>query len=495
MKRKIVSKNVFASILLQLLTLINGLIVPKIILSNFGSNVNGLVSSITQFLNYITILEGGVGAVVMSALYKPLADQDFRRVSAILKASERFFKTIAYIFSAYACIIAVIGPIFIWKEFNWSYTASLVCVLAINAFVQYYFSITYKMLLNADQKTYIVSYVQIISITLNLVMAIIVANFYPEIHLLKIVNAIAYCIQPIIFNSYVKRHYVLDKRAEADNNALKQRWDGFGQNVAYVVHMNTDVAVLTIFSNLSNVSVYSVYNLVVTALRNFVVAISSAILPSLGNVLVSGDVKKSNEAFSLYELGVGLVTTVLYSCGSILVESFVLLYTSGVEDADYSQPLFGFLIMGAIALGCIRDPFINVANAAGHFKSISKYAYAEAAINISTSILLVRKYGLIGVAIGTFVASAFRYIAQVLYLSKNILYRSILLSLKSFSCYLLIYALSNLIARTFLIYKIKNYIEWILFAFLVFALVIAVTFFIVSLFYQKIIRENIKRRK
>lgn len=59
--------------MLQITILICGFIVPKVIITNFGSNVNGLVSSITQFLAYITLLEAGMGPVVKSALYGPIA--------------------------------------------------------------------------------------------------------------------------------------------------------------------------------------------------------------------------------------------------------------------------------------------------------------------------------------------------------------------------------------------------------------------------------------
>ena len=39
---------------------------------NFGSEINGLVSSITQFLSFISLLEGGLGAVVLAELYLPI---------------------------------------------------------------------------------------------------------------------------------------------------------------------------------------------------------------------------------------------------------------------------------------------------------------------------------------------------------------------------------------------------------------------------------------
>lgn len=49
--------NIITSLLLQVIILICGFIVPKLIITNFGSDVNGLISSITQFLAYISLLE------------------------------------------------------------------------------------------------------------------------------------------------------------------------------------------------------------------------------------------------------------------------------------------------------------------------------------------------------------------------------------------------------------------------------------------------------
>ena len=98
MRSKRTFYNIFSSLLLKIVIIINGLIIPNIIIKNFGSNVNGLISSITQFLGYITLLEAGVGPVIKSLLYKPIAQNDLKQVSNILIASEKFFRHIALIF-------------------------------------------------------------------------------------------------------------------------------------------------------------------------------------------------------------------------------------------------------------------------------------------------------------------------------------------------------------------------------------------------------------
>lgn len=495
MKKKTLLRNIFMSLLLQVFTLINGLIIPRIILLNFGSDINGLVTSISQFLNFISLLEGGVGTVVMSALYRPLVEENTEKISGIVRSAEFFFKTIARIFFIYSVFLAVVGPLFIWKEFSWQYTALLVLVLAITAFIQFYFSITYRILLNADQKTYFVSLVQIVFLVLNLIMAIAVAKICPEIHILKLASALAYCIQPIIFNVYVKHHYKIDENIPEDKGALEHRWDGFGQNIAYVVHSNTDIAVLTVLGGLSDVSIYAVYNLVAVALRNFVVAISSSILPSLGSVLVKDDLAQANDAFDFYELCVGLVTTVLFTCGAILVTPFVMIYTSGVTDANYNQPVFGALLMTASALGCVREPYINVANAAGHFRRISKFAYIEASLNIVISIAVVCYWGLIGVTIGTLLASGYRYIAQIIYLKKAILYRGVWKSIRSTVCYLLIAGVSIILAHGIVRVEVTGYLNWMVKSVLTVSIVMGVTVIFVAIFYRKILVSVVRRKK
>ena len=67
MRSKKAILNIITSLLLQVVVLICGFIVPKLIITKFGSNVNGLISSITQFLAYITLLEAGFGPVVNAA--------------------------------------------------------------------------------------------------------------------------------------------------------------------------------------------------------------------------------------------------------------------------------------------------------------------------------------------------------------------------------------------------------------------------------------------
>lgn len=462
-----VKKNIITSLLCQIITILNGLIIPRLILGAFGSEVNGLVSSISQFLNYITLLEGGLSGVIMAALYKPLAEKDTKRVSAIINATNQFFRRIAVLFVGYMLIVATLYPLFVHTSYSWGFVASLAGIIGITLFIQYFFSLSLRLLINADQRGYVVFSAQIVFTIINFIFTLIVINIYPEIHVLKIANVIAYCIQPIVFATYVKKKYKLDRSISPDKDAISQRWDGFGQNLAFFIHTNTDVVVLTVFCTLLDVSVYSVYYMVISSIKKLVMSISSAIVPSIGNTLAGGDTDKINKAFDVYETGINLITTFAFACGIVLIVPFVNIYTAGINDTNYIQPVFGVLLMIAEAIYCYRDPYVSIAYASGKFKETAKYAYFEAISNIVISVLLVVRFGLVGVAVGTFVSMCYRLIMHVIYIKNNILHRSIIKAVANFARSAII--LGTCVAMAYVVIPImpSSFVGWVIMAFIV----------------------------
>jgi len=72
------------------------------------------------------------------------------------------------------------------------------------------FSITLRTLLNADKKVYVVSLTQIVITVLNTLMAYISVKVYPSIHFLKLISGLLFFIQPIVYGSFVKKHYSIE---------------------------------------------------------------------------------------------------------------------------------------------------------------------------------------------------------------------------------------------------------------------------------------------
>ena len=168
--------NSAASLMLEFVTVICGFIVPRLIIGTYGSEVNALTSSISQFLSYIALVEAGVGGVIRAALYKPLAEKNNAAMSSIIKATENFFRKIAYIFVGYMVVLAAIFPVLVNKNFDWAFTASLVIIIGLSTFAQYYFGMTYTVLVQADQRRYVTSFLHIGTITLNAIKVVIFIN-------------------------------------------------------------------------------------------------------------------------------------------------------------------------------------------------------------------------------------------------------------------------------------------------------------------------------
>ena len=145
MRSKKALKNIVVSLLQQLVTVITGLIVPRAIIGTFGSNVNGLISSISQFLGYITLLEAGIGPVIKSSLYKPIATRDKNQIEKILKSSQKFFRILSIIFIIYIIVLCFIYPLIVKEEFETTFTISLILIIAISTFAEYFFGMIYKL--------------------------------------------------------------------------------------------------------------------------------------------------------------------------------------------------------------------------------------------------------------------------------------------------------------------------------------------------------------
>lgn len=427
-------KNIVTSLLGQIVSLGCGFIVPGILLGAFGSEVYGACASITQFLSYITLLEGGIGGIARAALYKPLAEKDIDGISAILSEIRRFFRVILGIFGCYVLVLAcAFQSISHTETLDWLTTFLLVIVISLSTFAQYYIGISNLLLLNAAQRSYIVSWSNIITTVANAVAVVVLVSLGCDILTVKLVSSLIYVVKPVMYWLYVQHTWHPTRIADKSKTYLTQKWSGLGQHIAYFLHSNTDVVILTCFADLKAVAVYSVYNMVIVHIQNLVLSFASGMEAVFGDMLAKKEYSQLHKTFDTYETLLSVICTILFSVTAVLIVPFVEIYTSGISDADYYAPVFGVLLILSAVLYCLRMPYHTMVIAAGHFKQTELASYGEAAINVLLSIALVSRMGLVGVAIGTLAATAFRFGYYVCYLTKHIFNRKTKLFVKRFA--------------------------------------------------------------
>lgn len=424
-RRKKLLLNSSLGVVKQIVMVLCGFILPRYMLVFYGSEVNGLVSSITHFLGFISLLEMGIGPVIQASLYKPLADKNDEEISKVIISSERFFRNLAKIFLGYILVLCFLFPRFVNTEFDAWFSVSLLLIISVSTLAQYFFGTTYQLLLNADQKAYVQISLQIVTILLNTVFCIVFMKLGASVHVVRLVTAAVYVLRPFGQRLYVRKHYHLNKKLILTSEPIKQKWNGFSQHLATVVTANADVVILSLFSTLASVSVYSVYYNVVYGLSLIVLTAATGLEAFFGNMIARQEQDRLNRSFEIVEWITHLAVTVLFTVTFIMITPFITVYTKGIQDAEYYAPQFGHMLTLAYAAECLRIPYFRMIKAAGHFKQTQNGAFISAGLNVAISVALVFRFGLVGIALGTLAAMLYHTCYFVWYLRKNIINRSV----------------------------------------------------------------------
>ena len=484
--------NTVSSLAFQICTIVCGFILPKLIITKFGSEINGLIGSISQFLAVISFLELGVGTVVQSSLYKPLADKDEKKISKIVASAQKFFSKLSRILLAYVIILMAVYPFIAKQNFGYLYTATLILVMSISLFAQYYFGIVNRLLLTADQRGYVSYNVQTVTLILNTIATCALIKNGTSIHFVKLTTSLIYIMRPVALLLYVKKHYNIDRRISYKGEPIEQKWNGVSQHVAAVILDGTDPIVLTVFMNLSAVSIYSVYYIVVYGVKQLFLSLSNGIQSLTGELWARQELVTLKKAFSWTEWVIHTGTTFVFGVTAIMVLPFVRIYTFGIHDADYIQPLFAVLITAANGGHCLRLPYSIMILAGGHYKQTQHSYIIAATLNIVISVLTVRIWGLIGVAIGTLVAMTYQTVWMAFYVSKNLIMWPIKNFFKQlFADVVTVYLMYFL--TKFLVLSELNYSSWIVLALKVSIISGGVVIIVNYLLYPVKIDELLKR--
>lgn len=410
MRRNNIYKSAIIGLLEELISIISGFILPRMILTYFGSDYNGIIASVTQFIGCIALLKSGIGMATKAALYDPLYYNEQDTVSGIMSATMIFLRRVSYIFVVGIIVFACIYPFCIKEDFSWEFTASLVLIISLGTFFQYYYGLGNQLLLEADQKYYIVSIITIINTLLNTIISVICMKAGMSIHGVKLCSSIVYCSTPIFLNCYVNKKYKLNRKAAPDWNIISKRWEAFGMQIANFVNSNTDIIVASLFLNMKEVSVYTVYYLVINGIKKVIVRISTGVEAALGNLKAERDGEKLKNNFLLFEFVLNFICSFAFSCLIILIVPFVGVYTKGITDVNYSRYVFSIVACFAELFYCLRLAYTFMVQATGAFSETKRFFYIEAGINIITSVILVNFIGLVGIVMGTLFAMIYRTI-------------------------------------------------------------------------------------
>ena len=427
MRTKQALKNAVFSVFLQLTLAVSGILVPRFFIALYGSAVNGLVSSISQFITYMSLVEAGVGAAATVSLYGPLANKNTNEVNGVLAATKRFYLRSGLIFAGLVALLVVFYPYIVKNEIqDTGFIRIMILVLSVNGLVDYFFLGKYRVLLMADQRGYVLYGIQIIGTVVMTAVSIGQIQLGFSALAVKTTAAVIYVLRSLAAILYCKFKYPdYHFKDKPDTSAFSQRNAALVHQITGAVANNAATVLLTVLLKkdaLAEVSVYSVYNLVAYSLSSFINAIINGLTPSFGQVIFKGEKDVLKNSFSTYEFLLFIIVFICYTCMAVLLYPFISLYSADFNDGVvYLRPELVALFSFAGVLQAIRMPGLTLICAAGHYKETQGRAITELIINIAVSVALTPFFGIAGVILGMCASYLYRTTDVIIYSAKNFL--------------------------------------------------------------------------
>ncbi|MBO0454019.1 hypothetical protein [Candidatus Enterococcus murrayae] len=467
MYKKIALRNISTALIWQVATMISGLILPGLIINHYGSEINGVVVSITSFLSYITLLDSGMGGVVKAEIYSPLAQQDWKKVSAILVNARHFFRKIAYVFLVYSICLSVVFPKITDTSIDAKTLFFLTLILSLSLFAEYYSGLVNRLLILADKKHAFYNILQSMIVIMNLIVSMIMIYGHRSIVEMKLFSALVFLLNPFILSYYVRKKYEIDYHVKSETDFLKQKWDGLGHHIANMSRNTIDIFLLTIFFSAKEVSVYSVYMMILNILSKLLSIFINGSESFFGELLSTNQMERLKKYFSFYQFWYTAAVFIFMTTTIEVITVFLEIYVRQAASRGYLNPSFMVLITVAQLVYFIRLPFMNLIFANGRYKETKRYAFVEVGINILCSAIFLRFWGMAGLALGTLLGSIYHLVKVIVFFERFYfkgLWRKQLLQ---FILYTIVGGLSIVIVSRFMIHTDQLHI-WFVLALIVF---------------------------
>ena len=414
----------FFGLLSQVITIAMGIIIPRLVITNLGSEANGLLSSVSQALVYLGLLEAGIGTATLQALYRPVANNNHDEINAVLAATNRYYRRVGSYYFLAVLALAGLYPLIVHSTLDPITIFLVILFSGMSQVINFFFQGKYRILMQAEGKTYILTNLATITNVCTSILKIILLLCGCNVAVLQGMYFAFSLLQMVYICVYIRRKYEwIDLSVEPDSESLSQRNAVLVHQISGLIFSNTDVLLLTYFIGLKTVSVYSMYVMLFGMVSSIITTVNGGFSFALGQAYKTDRTKfmKMYNAFESYNMA---LTFSLFCVAGAFILPFLKLYTDGVGDISYIDAYLPYLFIATYLLSNGRSAAQRVIEYAGHFKHTQNRSVLESIINIVVSVFAVNRFGIYGVLFGTIAALFYRSNDMILYSSKHLLKRT-----------------------------------------------------------------------
>ena len=416
-------RNLWWGILGNVITTFVAILIPRLFIVNYGSEVNGLLSSIRQIYVYLALLEAGVGDASVIALYGPIGRKDHQATNEILAATHYYYRKIGVIYAACVVALSFVYPLLLDTTIPYHVCCLVILLQGSGSVISYLFQGKYNMLLRVDNRNYVTTNLGTVTTVLTDVCRIVLLMMGKSIVAVQATYLVFNLIKMLYIAWYIKRNYPwIDLSVKPNFQAISQKSAVLVHQVSSLVFSHTDVLVLTFVCGLKTVSIYSMYATIYGMVGNLISIVSGSVQSALGQIY-NNDRKRFVELQDAYETYFLALVFGLLAIASIFMLPFMALYTKGA-DINYIDWKLPVLFTTYQLLNYGRTPSHNPIGFAGKFKETQWRAWMETIINLVVSFVCVFRFGIYGVLMGTIAALIYRANDIIIYANKIVLNRS-----------------------------------------------------------------------
>lgn len=464
--------NLSFSLTYKIITMVVGIIIPLLFITSYGSEINGLQSSVHQIFSYTMLLEAGVGSATLQSLYAPVRSGDRDKCNAYLSATSKYYNKVGI---AYFIILSVIsiGYALIVKVETLQFIEVCIYIILTGAAqgINFFYLSKLKLLISAEGDEYVVSALLMVTYVLTSATKIFLIYKGVNVLILQISHfAINMGITGVYYIIAKKKYPWLSFKEKPDYEGMKKSKSALVHQLSGLIFQNVDVLLLTFMCNLEIVSIYTIYKMIINMITTIIASMGDSVNFIFGREMNGADenhesYKKIIDSFNVFYSAIAFS---LYVVTYLLILPFMRLYTASM-DINYVLPVLPWLYITIEILTVGRESMMRTITVAGHFKETQWRAIAEAIINLLVSIIavLVCKHyfgdigGLYGVLIGTIIAMLYRTIDINVYANKRILKRSSWGSFKVILTNAILFVCVVVLIKP-LVPNIGNYFEFVL---------------------------------
>lgn len=372
-----------------------------------GEEYLGISSLYTNILLLLSVSELGFSSAVTYSLYRPLAEGDKDKISAIMQFYKRAYRIIGFVILMLGLALMPFLPVLMNGTTD-KVNIYVYYLLFLTQSVSSYFFFAYKQtLLLADQKKYVVDFVvfgvQIATNIIQILILFIRKSFWEY----TIVALLSTVVSNIIISIVVDRNYSYIKKnvvklpIDDAKKIIAQVYAMFLYRICNIIGVATDNLIISANIGVLMVGLYDNYAMIVNVIQEILSSVLHAFTGSLGNLYVVESDRKN--AFIFRCLNLVNLWFIIFASVSFLVlfQPFITLWIG-------KQYLLDNIVVFIIAMNFATNHMQGVVqifkDTTGLFRKGKYRPVATVILNLVISLVLVRKMGIGGVFLGSIIS-------------------------------------------------------------------------------------------